>query len=251
MLPLAFTTALAGLAAMLRVRENPRLLWAFLGAAALLFLWNAILLVRTWLTKRPLAIDIVLRKQHYVQACAQGSVFLYWGWYWPQVYDSWHLILAQLLFAYAFDMLLVLVSARQLHARLRAVSRHLQHQSLPLVQAGLVLPAVRHGGAGLARKRADSLEPGTGGARTSSILPRSRSPCFHLACCSPERAGSPGARISPRRSSIPPHMYLMLFLVALPGQFFFGITLMTHLGSDLHLSVRPRLLRGDRHLLLL
>ena len=48
----------------------------------------------------------MLRKQHYLQACAQGSVLLYWGWYWREVYDSAHLILAQLLFAYAFDMLL-------------------------------------------------------------------------------------------------------------------------------------------------
>jgi len=28
----------------------------------------------------------VARKQHYIQAMAQGSVLLYWGWYWPQVY---------------------------------------------------------------------------------------------------------------------------------------------------------------------
>jgi len=51
-------------------------------------------------------LDVVLRKQHYLQACAQGSVLLYWGWYWRTVYDSWYLILAQLLFAYAFDILL-------------------------------------------------------------------------------------------------------------------------------------------------
>ena len=45
-------------------------------------------------------------EQHYLQACAQGSVLLYWGWCWRQVCDSAHLIAAQLLFAYAFDMLL-------------------------------------------------------------------------------------------------------------------------------------------------
>jgi hypothetical protein len=33
-------------------------------------------------------------------------VLLYWGWHWRQVYDSAHLIAAQLVFAYAFDMLL-------------------------------------------------------------------------------------------------------------------------------------------------
>src|SRR4030095_1294529 len=55
---------------------------------------------------RKLTLEVVLRKQHYLQACAQGSVLVYWGWYCPQVYQSAHLILAQLLFAYAFDMLL-------------------------------------------------------------------------------------------------------------------------------------------------
>ena len=27
-------------------------------------------------------VEVVLRKQHYLQACAQLSVFVYWGWYW-------------------------------------------------------------------------------------------------------------------------------------------------------------------------
>src|SRR6266851_5347912 len=51
-------------------------------------------------------VEIVARRQHYLQACAQGSVLLYWGWYWREVYRSIHLIAAQLLFAYGFEMLL-------------------------------------------------------------------------------------------------------------------------------------------------
>ena len=34
------------------------------------------------------------------------SILLYWGWYWRPVYESAYLIVAQLLFAYAFDLLL-------------------------------------------------------------------------------------------------------------------------------------------------
>ena len=48
-----------------------------------------------------------MRRQHYIQACAQVAIFVYWGWYWRPVYESAHLIVVQLLFAYAFDMLLV------------------------------------------------------------------------------------------------------------------------------------------------
>ncbi len=102
LLPFAFTAALAGLLFL----QNPKLLATFLGAAAVLCLWNAVLLVITRRTGRTLTLQVVAKKQHYLQACAQGSVLLYWGWYWPPVYAFAPFILAQLLFAYAFDMLL-------------------------------------------------------------------------------------------------------------------------------------------------
>ena len=47
-----------------------------------------------------------LRPQHYLQATVQLVVFAYWGWYWRPVYDMAWLLVAQLVFAYAFDMLL-------------------------------------------------------------------------------------------------------------------------------------------------
>src|SRR5262245_31689705 len=100
LLPLAFTIGLAGLAFMPSVRENSTVFRTILGAAGALAAWNLLL------ARRPLSIEIAPRKQHYVQALAQGSVLLYWGWYWPQVYSVAPLLLAQLIFAYAFDMLL-------------------------------------------------------------------------------------------------------------------------------------------------
>jgi hypothetical protein len=106
LLPLAFTLSLACLAFLPPVRENPKLLSIFLGAAFLLCAWNAALLVQARRNGRTLTLEVVPKKQHYVQACAQGAVLLYWGWYWPQVYAYGYLILAQLIFAYAFDMLL-------------------------------------------------------------------------------------------------------------------------------------------------
>src|SRR5688572_15655945 len=103
-LPLTFTCGLLALALLARVRDDSAVLLAFLGAALVLLAWTAALAVSR---RRSLVLEVALRKQHYVQACVQGSVLLYWGWYWPQVYESAHFILAQLLFAYAFDMLLV------------------------------------------------------------------------------------------------------------------------------------------------
>ena len=88
------------------VQQHPALLWSFLGAAAVLLAWNAVLFVPAARRGRTFTLEIILRKQHYLQACAQGSVLLYWGWHWRTVYDSAYLIAAQLVFAYAFDMLL-------------------------------------------------------------------------------------------------------------------------------------------------
>src|SRR5262245_9107057 len=105
-LPLAFSLGIAGFLLLDSVRQNTALTWTFAGAAAALLAWNAALLASVVGRGRTLSIEIVLRKQHYLQACIQGSLLVYWGWYWRQVYDSAHLIAAQLLFAYAFDMLL-------------------------------------------------------------------------------------------------------------------------------------------------
>jgi hypothetical protein len=106
LLPAAFTGALAGLASLPSVRENATTQLACLGAAAALALWHIVLAAGVRRRGRPLSVHVEARKQHYVQACAQATIFLYWGWYWPEVYRSAPLILAQLLFAYAFDMLL-------------------------------------------------------------------------------------------------------------------------------------------------
>src|SRR6187401_3372204 len=107
LLPLTFILALAGLAFLPSGLQSANVTWAFLGAAAALFVWVAVLNHTVLRDGRTLTIDVALRKQHYVQACAQGSVLLYWGWHWPQVYAMAPLILAQLVFAFAFEMLLV------------------------------------------------------------------------------------------------------------------------------------------------
>jgi hypothetical protein len=98
------------------VHAHEALTWSFWGAAACLLAWQAILAFR-----RPSRVDgrsghgasrvpgLVLappRAQHYVQSLCQFSVYVYWGWFWPPVYDFAPLLLGQLVFAYAFDLLL-------------------------------------------------------------------------------------------------------------------------------------------------
>src|ERR1051326_8548339 len=82
------------------------LFWSFAGAAGVLVVWAAILLITARRRGRTLTLEFAPKPQHYLQACLQTAIFAYWGWYWPQVYASYYLIIAQLLFAYAFDLLL-------------------------------------------------------------------------------------------------------------------------------------------------
>src|SRR5262249_27550282 len=77
-----------------------------MGAVAVLLAWSAVLFSSAWRHRRKLTLEFVPRPQHYLQACLQTAIFAYWGWYWRQVYDSYYLVIAQLVFAYAFELLL-------------------------------------------------------------------------------------------------------------------------------------------------
>ena len=105
-LPLAFTLLLVSFVLLPAVARSTPLLQSFLGAGAALVAGNALLLAAALRRGRTFTVEVVLRKQHYLQACAHLSLLLYWGAYWDQVYNSAVLILAQLVFAYAFDTLL-------------------------------------------------------------------------------------------------------------------------------------------------
>jgi hypothetical protein len=110
--PVLLALALFLISLVPRVAEHPVLAWSFWTATATLLLWQGALLQR-WRSSsdrpavsRPSLILAPPRAQHYVQAACQLSVYLYWGWYWLPVYDYAWLLVAQILFAYAFDMLL-------------------------------------------------------------------------------------------------------------------------------------------------
>ena len=105
-LPLACAAAVAAFAWLPAAHRSPPLAWSLLGTAGVLAGWQALLLLGAGGSGRRFAILLQPRAQHYLQACAQASVLLYWGWHWRPVYDHLPLLAAQLLFAYGFDMLL-------------------------------------------------------------------------------------------------------------------------------------------------
>ena len=106
LVPLALTLGLALLSFVPRVASNPILARSFWGAAIVLLVWQVALFLRVKGASEGRSLSTVLRPQHYLQALVQMAVFAYWGWYWRPVYDFALLLLAQLVFAYAFDMLL-------------------------------------------------------------------------------------------------------------------------------------------------
>ncbi len=106
LIPLALTLGLALLSFVPRVSGNPILARSFWGAAVVLLVWQVALFLRLKGASEGRSLITVLRPQHYVQALVQVAVFAYWGWYWRPVYDFAWLLVAQLVFAYAFDMLL-------------------------------------------------------------------------------------------------------------------------------------------------
>ncbi len=102
--PLALTLVLLLVSFVPRVQVNVVLMWSCWAAVAALLLWQIVLFVR--LQGEARSCQVVLRPQHYLQATVQAAVFVYWGYFWRPVYDHAWLLVAQLLFAYAFDMLL-------------------------------------------------------------------------------------------------------------------------------------------------
>lgn len=104
-LALFLVLILSGFSLVPRVSGDPRLVASFLGAAGALLVFFFVLRHRVARDRRTLSYDVVLRKVHYVQLTMQTCVYAYWGLYWREVYHYAPLIIAQLVFAYALDML--------------------------------------------------------------------------------------------------------------------------------------------------
>ncbi len=209
-----------------RVHDNPTLFRAFLGAALALGAWNVVLLVTSQRGGRRRTLEIAPRAQHYVQACAQASVLLYWGWHWAPVYDAVPLIAGQLVFAYGFDLLLGW-SRRDAH--------RLGFGPVPVIFSinlflwftddwfhfQFLLVAIGFAAKELIRWERDG--------RLVHIFNPASFPLavFALALIVTGMSDVTRAQDIAISQFYPPQMYLWIFLIALPGQYLFGVTTMT------------------------
>lgn len=224
--PLAFIAGLAAFLLLPRIHNNPVLTASFGSAVLVLLVWYGWLWQRAKRGGKPLRIEISLRPQHYLQAIAHTSIFVYWAIYWPPIQDAAALIAGQLAFAYAFDMLLSwtrkheyvlgfgpfpIIYSTNLFLRFRDDWFYWQ---FAMVAVGFLAKE-------LIRWQRD-------GKRVHVFNPSS----FPLAVFSLVLivTGTTDLTWGHEIASelfVPPNIYLFIFLVALPGQFMFGVSTMT------------------------
>jgi hypothetical protein len=202
------------------------LFWSFTGAAAVLVVWAAILSIMVWRHGRTLALEFAPKPQHYLQACLQTAIFAYWGWYWRQVYDAAYLIIAQLLFAYAFDLLLTW-SRRDRYT--------LGFLPFPIVFSTnlflwfkpdwfyfqFMMIAVGFAAKEFVRWNREGRDTHVFNPSSFSLM------VFSLALIFTGTTGITWGKEIAITQFYPPHMYLFIFLVGLPAQYLFGVTTMT------------------------
>jgi hypothetical protein len=207
------------------VEERTVVRSSILGAALFLLAWSG-LLFGVLRRGQKVRLEIVARRQHYLQACQQGAVILYWGYYWREVYHAAPLIAAQLLFAYAFDSLLSWTHRRTFTLGfgpfpiIFSINLFLWFKDdwfywqFAMVALGFLAK--------------EFLRWTRDGINTHIFNPSS----FPLAIASLLLLLTNASQITwgyevATTQFYPPQMYLAIFLFALPGQLLFGVTSMT------------------------
>jgi TPR repeat protein/Na+-translocating ferredoxin:NAD+ oxidoreductase RnfD subunit len=89
-----------------RAQDNPALRVSIGLAATALLLFAVLLRQHVVASRRSLTVELLPRRVHYVQLVMHSCLYAYWGWYWREVYHYVPLILVQIIYAYALDMLL-------------------------------------------------------------------------------------------------------------------------------------------------
>jgi len=220
-----FVTGLLVLSQLSLLQQRPTVRASIVAAALFLLAWSG-LLFGVLRRGQKVALEIVLRRQHYLQACQQGAVILYWGYYWREVYHAAPLIAAQLLFAYGFDSLLSWTHRRKFV---------LGFGPFPIIfSINLFLWFkddwfyLQFAMVALGFLAKEFLRWTRDGVNTHIFNPSS----FPLAVASVLLLIANASQTTwgfevATTQFYPPQMYLAIFLFAMPGQYLFGVTPMT------------------------
>lgn len=209
-----------------RIHNTPILLASFGATTAVLLIWWIVLWNGARNGSNPFRMDVSLRPQHYLQAITHTSIFVYWAFYWMPIQDAAALIAAQIVFAYAFDIMLSWNSGQtytlgfgpfpviySTNLFLRFQDNWFFLQFL-MVAVGFLAKAF--------------IRWDKDGRRTHIFNPSA----FTLALFGVVLIATRSSDITwgegiATQLFMPPQIYLFIFLVALPGQFLFRVTSMT------------------------
>lgn len=217
---------LAALAQLPLIRGHDNLYPVVLSAAGFLLVWGAVVAITAQRSGRVLTLERLVRRPHWVQACAQVSLLMYWGWHARPVYGFVPLIVVQLVFAYGVDAL-VNWSRRNTY--------RIGFGPLPIVlsinlfllfrpqyfQWQLIMILVGYLAKELIRWQRDG--------RSAHIFNPSSFP-LGVAALVLLLTGSTDVTLGSfiaQSQSTAPQMYLAIFLVSIPGQLLFGVARMT------------------------
>jgi TPR repeat protein len=208
------------------VRDNPHLVWTFVGVGSVLLVWTAVLWAVAGKRAGAFAIEWAPIKSHYIQACVHFSIYAYWGFYWRKVYDEAPLILSQIFFLYAVDALLSWSRGRPWRLGFGAIpitfstnfflwfkDDWFYYQFLMVAIGAFGKEFVRWKKDG---KSAHIFNPSAVGLSVASIVLIATN-TTHITW---------GIEVASTLAA-PPHIYLEIFLLGLVVQYFFSVTLMT------------------------
>lgn len=222
------------------VRGTPGLLWSFAVASAGVLAWTLALYSKhrtpadgsEWTAadgseRAPaLTLEVAVRKPHWIQLLAQGSVLAWWGWHVRSVYEFAPFILAQLVLAVAVECLFSLTRRGRCTVGFGPVPVVLSLNlflwfHLPWFFFQFAMVVLVYVGKEFVRRQVDG--------RSRHIFNPS---AFALAVASlaliatGQTGITQGVEIA-QSQYIPPHIFLVIFLAAFPGQLLFGVATMT------------------------
>lgn len=224
-IPAAFIAALLVMAQVFTSTHRVTFL-STVGAASVAGAWMVVLFLNARSSGRTLTWSFVAKRQHWVQVIAQLMVYAWWGWYVRTVYAFMPLIVAQVVFAYAVDALLQW-SRRDHYA--------MSFGPMPVIlsinlflwfrpdwfywQYAMILVGF------LAKELIRWQKDG----RSAHIFNPSSFPLAigSIVLIATQAGDVTFGEFIANTQHDPPHIYLILLLAALPGQFLFGVARMT------------------------
>lgn len=225
-LPAGLSLVLAAFLLSPLVREVPGLFWSFVVAPAALLGWTGYLFAKYRRSPDALKLEVVVRKPHWMQIPAQGSVFLWWGWHVRSVYEFIPFVLAQLVLAIAIESLFSLTRRKRCVLGMGPVPVILSLNlflwfHLPWFFFQFAMVALVYVGKEFVRRQLDGhsrhiFNPSAFAMAIASValIATAQTPITQ------------GVEIA-QSQYVPPYIFLAIFLAALPGQALFGVATMT------------------------